>query len=106
MNELYDRYQIPLFIVENGLGQEDKISKDGKIHDEYRIDYIRKHLQAVKEALRDGVDIMGYTYWGPIDIVSAGMGEMRKRYGFIYVDRDNEGRGTLKRIKKVCHSLS
>ena len=106
LNELYDRYQIPLFIVENGLGQEDKISKDGKIHDEYRIDYIRKHLQAVKEALRDGVDIMGYTYWGPIDIVSAGMGEMRKRYGFIYVDRDNEGRGTLKRIKKVCHSLS
>jgi 6-phospho-beta-glucosidase len=100
LNELYDRYQIPLFIVENGLGQIDIPDKDGIVHDTYRIDYIKQHVQAIKEAIKDGVDIMGYTYWGPIDIVSAGTGEMQKRYGFIYVDRDNEGNGTLKRSKK------
>ena len=100
LKELYDRYQIPLFVVENGLGQVDEISEDGKIHDDYRIDYIRKHVIALKEAIKDGVEIMGYTYWGPIDIVSAGTGEMKKRYGFIYVDRDNEGNGTLERRKK------
>lgn len=100
LNELYDRYQIPLFVVENGLGQIDEISADGKIHDDYRIDYVRKHLEALKEAIKDGVEIMGYTYWGPIDIVSAGTGEMKKRYGFIYVDRDNDGKGTMERSKK------
>ena len=100
LNELYDRYQIPLFIVENGIGQNDVPDEDGRIHDESRIDYIRRHLQAVKGAIEDGVDVMGYTYWGPIDLVSAGTGEMRKRYGFIYVDRDNDGKGTLKRSKK------
>ncbi len=100
LNELYDRYQIPLFVVENGLGQVDEISEDGCIHDDYRIDYVRRHVQALREAIRDGVEIMGYTYWGPIDIVSAGTGEMRKRYGFVYVDRDNEGKGTLARRKK------
>lgn len=99
-NELYDRYQVPLFIVENGLGQIDKISEDGQIHDDYRIDYIRQHLKAVKEAIKDGIPIYGYTYWGPIDIISAGTGEMKKRYGFIYVDKDNDGSGTLKRMKK------
>lgn len=99
-NELYDRYQVPLFCVENGLGQLDEISEDGKIRDTYRIDYTRKHLLAMQEAMHDGVEIMGYTYWGPIDIVSAGSGEMAKRYGFIYVDKDNEGNGSLKRIKK------
>lgn len=100
LNELYDRYQLPLFVVENGLGQEDIVSDDGKIHDEYRIDYVRRHIMAMKEAIIDGVEIMGYTYWGPIDIVSAGTGEMKKRYGFIYVDRDNDGHGTMKRTKK------
>jgi len=99
-NELYDRYQKPLFIVENGMGNIDVIAKDGKIYDEYRIDYIRKHLIEVSEALKDGIPIMGYTYWGPIDIVSAGTGEMKKRYGFIYVNKDNEGNGNLKRTKK------
>ncbi|NRY63245.1 glycoside hydrolase family 1 protein [Clostridium beijerinckii] len=99
-NELYDRYQKPLFIVENGMGNVDVISEDGKIHDDYRIDYLRRHLVEVSEALKDGIPIIGYTYWGPIDIVSAGTGEMKKRYGFIYVDKDNEGNGTLKRSKK------
>ena len=88
-----------MFPVENGLGAVDVV-EDGKIHDSYRIDYLREHLKALKEAVRDGVDVMGYAYWGPIDIVSAGTGEMKKRYGFIYVDKDNEGNGTLKRIRK------
>lgn len=100
LNELYDRYQIPLFVVENGLGQIDEPDEDGRIHDSYRIDYVRRHVEAMREAIRDGVEILGYTYWGPIDIVSAGTGEMNKRYGFVYVDRDNEGRGTLERRKK------
>jgi 6-phospho-beta-glucosidase len=101
LNELYDRYQIPLFVVENGLGQIDEIGEDGEINDFYRIEYVRDHVKAMKEALKDGVVIMGYTYWGPIDIVSAGTGEMKKRYGFIYVDRDNEGNGTMERRKKA-----
>lgn len=100
LNELYDRYQIPLFVVENGLGQIDIPDENGNVHDDYRIEYVKNHVKAMKEAIKDGVDIMGYTYWGPIDIVSAGTGEMKKRYGFIYVDRDNEGNGTMKRSKK------
>lgn len=100
LNELYDRYQLPLFIVENGMGNIDQIEVDGSINDDYRIAYIRDHLEALKEAIKDGVDLIGYTYWGPIDIVSAGTGEMKKRYGFIYVDKDNQGHGTLKRSKK------
>ena len=99
LNELYDRYQKPLFVVENGMGNVD-VLEDGQIHDNYRIDYLRSHIQQMKEAVADGVDLMGYTYWGPIDIVSAGTGEMKKRYGFVYVDRDNEGKGTGKRYKK------
>ena len=99
LNEIYDRYQVPVFPVENGLGAQDVV-EDGQIHDPYRIDYLREHLLAVREAIRDGVDIMGYAYWGPIDIVSASTAEMKKRYGFIYVDKDNEGHGTLQRIKK------
>lgn len=99
LNEVWDRYQVPLFPVENGLGAVDTV-ENGEIHDEYRITYLQKHLHAMKEAVRDGVDIMGYAYWGPIDIVSAGTGEMKKRYGFIYVDKDNNGNGTLARIKK------
>lgn len=98
-NELWDRYQVPLFPVENGLGAKDVV-ENGEIHDPYRISYLESHLKALKEAIKDGVDIMGYTYWGPIDIVSAGTLQMAKRYGFIYVDKDDEGNGTLKRIKK------
>jgi len=100
LNELYDRYQIPLFVAENGLGQIDEVNENGEINDTYRIEYLKKHIKAIREALIDGVEIMGYTYWGPIDIVSAGTGEMKKRYGFIYVDKDNLGNGTLERKKK------
>lgn len=104
LNELYDRYQVPLFVAENGLGNIDQISSDGKVHDQYRIDYIKSHIQEMKQAIADGVPIMGYTYWSPIDLISAGTGEMKKRYGFIYVDKDNEGKGTLQRIKKDSFS--
>ena len=101
LNELYDRYQKPLFIVENGLGAIDEVAPDGSIHDPYRIDYLRDHIKEFKKAVEeDGVDLMGYTPWGVIDLVSAGTGEMKKRYGFIYVDRDNEGNGTLERSRK------
>ncbi|MBP2658629.1 MAG: hypothetical protein H6Q69_1661 [Firmicutes bacterium] len=100
LNQLYDRYQKPLFIVENGLGAADILEAGNVINDDYRIDYIKIHLKEVAEAIADGVDLLGYTSWGPIDIVSAGTGEMKKRYGFIYVDKDNEGRGTLRRIPK------
>ncbi|MEG2751866.1 MAG: family 1 glycosylhydrolase, partial [Anaerorhabdus sp.] len=101
LNTLYDRYQKPLFIVENGLGAVDKVEVDGSIQDDYRIAYLAKHIQAMKDAVElDGVDLLGYTSWGPIDLVSASTGEMKKRYGFIYVDRDNEGNGTLARTKK------
>ncbi len=100
LNELYDRYQIPLFIVENGMGAVDSV-EDGQIHDDYRIDYLKQHIQALKDAVEiDGVDLMGYTPWGCIDLVSASTGEMKKRYGFIYVDKDDQGHGTLKRMKK------
>ncbi|MFC4651905.1 glycoside hydrolase family 1 protein [Lactococcus nasutitermitis] len=99
-NELYDRYQVPLMCVENGLGMHDKVEKDGSIHDPYRSDYLIRHVAAMKEALRDGIEILGYTWWGPIDIVSVGTGEMEKRYGFVYVDRDNAGNGSLERRKK------
>ncbi|WP_100487013.1 6-phospho-beta-glucosidase [Sporolactobacillus pectinivorans] len=100
LNLLYDRYQKPLFIVENGLGARDEIEPDGSIHDDYRINYLNDHLVQVAEAIKDGVDLIGYTTWGPIDVVSAGTGEMEKRYGFIYVDRDNKGNGSLERRKK------
>lgn len=101
MNTIYDRYQKPLFIVENGLGAVDVPDENGYVEDDYRIDYLAQHIQAMKDAVElDGVDLMGYTSWGCIDLVSAGTGEMKKRYGFIYVDRDNEGNGTLKRSKK------
>ena len=101
LNNLYDRYQKPLFIVENGLGAVDTINEDGSIDDDYRIDYLREHIMALKDAVNvDGVDLIGYTPWGPIDLVSCGTGEMKKRYGFIYVDRDDKGNGSLKRSKK------
>ncbi|VWX38676.1 glycoside hydrolase family 1 protein [Exiguobacterium oxidotolerans] len=100
LNKLYDRYQKPLFIVENGLGAYDKVEADGAIHDEYRIDYLKAHLQAMVEAMEDGVEVMGYTSWGCIDLVSASTGEYSKRYGFIYVDKQDDGSGTLERSRK------
>lgn len=100
LNELYARYQKPIMIVENGLGCSDTFETDGSIHDSYRIDYLRKHILSMKEAINDGVDLIGYTAWGCIDLVSASTGEMKKRYGFIYVDKNNDGTGTLDRYKK------
>ena len=101
LNSLYERYGKPLFIVENGFGAADKISLDGKIYDDYRIEYLRSHIEEMKKAvLYDGVELIGYTPWGCIDCVSFTTGEMSKRYGFIYVDRDNEGHGTFERKKK------
>ncbi|MDO1604470.1 6-phospho-beta-glucosidase [Lactobacillus sp. YT155] len=100
MNDLYDRYQKPLFIVENGLGAKDTVTEDGKIHDDYRIEYLRDNIEEMGNAIEDGVECLGYTSWGCIDLISAGTGEMAKRYGYIYVDRDNEGNGSLKRMKK------
>ncbi|AZS14297.1 glycoside hydrolase family 1 protein [Paenibacillus lutimineralis] len=100
LNAMYDRYQKPLFIVENGLGAYDQAEEDGSIHDTYRIDYLRQHIAQMKEAIRDGVELMGYTSWGPIDLISMSTSEMSKRYGFIYVDQDDEGNGTLKRSRK------
>ena len=101
LHNMYDRYQLPIMIVENGIGAADTVEVDGRIHDDYRIDFFRDHIQAMKDAVElDGVDVMGYTAWGPIDLISAGTGEMRKRYGFVYVDMDDQGNGTLKRSKK------
>ena len=101
LNNLYDRYQKPLFIVENGLGAMDKLEENNSINDDYRIEYIKKHIEQIKKAIcEDGVELMGYTVWGCIDLISMGTGEMSKRYGLIYVDRDDKGNGTLKRIKK------
>ncbi len=99
LNEIYDRYQIPLMVVENGLGAYDEVV-DGKIHDTYRIDYLKQHIEQMKEAVADGVDLMGYTPWGCIDLVSASTGEMAKRYGFIYVNKFDDGTGDLSRMKK------
>lgn len=101
MNDIYDRYQKPLFIVENGLGAVDEPNEADYIEDDYRIAYLRAHLQAMKDAVEeDGVDLIGYTCWGPIDLVSVATGQMSKRYGFIYVDLDDEGNGTRRRTKK------
>ncbi|CAM4271024.1 cryptic 6-phospho-beta-glucosidase [Yersinia intermedia] len=100
LNELWDRYQKPLFIVENGLGAKDKPDVNGHIEDDYRIEYLNDHLVQVSEAIEDGVEVMGYTSWGPIDLVSASKAELSKRYGFIYVDRDDNGKGTLARRRK------
>lgn len=100
LNEIYGRYGILLMVVENGLGAYDKLEEDGSIHDDYRIDYLREHILQMKEAVKDGVDLMGYTPWGCIDLVSASTGEMAKRYGFIYVDKYDDGTGDLERRKK------
>ncbi len=101
LNELYDRYQLPLFVVENGLGAIDTVNEDGTIDDDNRIAFLAAHIKALKDAVElDDVEVLGYTSWGCIDIVSVGTGEMRKRYGFIYVDKDDEGQGSLERKKK------
>ncbi|GAA5417347.1 aryl-phospho-beta-D-glucosidase BglH [Paraliobacillus ryukyuensis] len=100
LKKLYDRYQVPLFIVENGLGAYDTVEEDGSIIDDYRIDYLRAHIKEMGEAIKEGVDVMGYTSWGCIDLISASTSEMSKRYGFIYVDQDDYGNGTLERKKK------
>lgn len=100
-NELWDRYGKPLFVVENGYGGHDEPAADGSINDPARIAYLEAHVRSLAEAITDGCQIIGYTWWGPIDIVSAGTGEMRKRYGFIYVDKDNEGKGSLVRSRKA-----
>ncbi|MCJ8648539.1 6-phospho-beta-glucosidase AscB, partial [Escherichia coli] len=100
MNMMYDRYQKPLFLVENGLGAKDELAANGEINDDYRISYLREHIRAMGEAIADGIPLMGYTTWGCIDLVSASTGEMSKRYGFVYVDRDDAGNGTLTRTRK------
>ncbi|MCO8292574.1 glycoside hydrolase family 1 protein [Tetragenococcus halophilus] len=100
LNDMTDRYGVPIFIVENGLAAHDQITKDLKIHDEYRIEYIKAHLRAIKEAIGDGCDVMGYTSWGCIDLVSCGDAQMTKRYGYVYVDADDKGNGTYKRYPK------
>lgn len=100
LNEIYDRYRIPIMVVENGLGAVDQKAADGEIHDGYWIDYLRRHIEAMKEATEDGVDLMGYTPWGCIDLVSASTGEMAKRYGFIYVNKFDDGTGDLSRERK------
>lgn len=97
--DMYDRYRKPLFIAENGIGVKDEFS-NGKIHDDYRIKYFKEHIRAIREAIEAGVEVMGYTTWGCIDLVSASTSQMSKRYGFIYVDADDEGKGTYQRYKK------
>ncbi|MHC5247293.1 glycoside hydrolase family 1 protein [Enterococcus sp. LJL90] len=101
MNELTDRYELPLFIVENGLGIDEGPDENGQILDTERARYLKMHIEEMAEAIQDGCDVIGYLWWGPIDIVSAGTGEMKKRYGFIYVDRHNDGSGSFDRLKKA-----
>lgn len=105
LNMLYNRYQKPLFIVENGFGAIDSPDEEGYVKDDYRISYIREHIKAFKDAVTiDGVDLMGYTTWGILDLVAASTGQMSKRYGFIYVDKNDDGSGTLKRVPKKSYS--
>jgi len=100
LNEIYSRYGIPMMVVENGLGAYDKVTSDNQIHDDYRISYLKEHIKAMREAVDDGVNLIGYTTWSAIDLVSASTGEMSKRYGLIYVDKKDDGSGSFKRIKK------
>lgn len=104
LEKVNDRYKRPLMIVENGLGAYDNLEEDGTIHDSYRIKYLREHIKAMDAAINNGVNLIGYTTWGCIDLVSAGTGEMRKRYGYIYVDKDDCGHGTFKRYLKDSYS--
>ena len=98
--KVYDRYRVPVMITENGLGCLDTLNSDGTVHDPYRIAYIRDHIREMEKAIDDGVELIGYTAWGCIDLVSVSTGEMKKRYGFVYVDADDEGNGTFKRYRK------
>lgn len=100
LNLVYDRYKLPIFILENSSGFIDQLTDDGMVHDPYRIEFLRKHIEQMKLAVEDGVEVIGYTMWGPIDMISSGTSEMTKRYGFIYVDQDDYGKGTMKRFKK------
>jgi beta-glucosidase len=103
LNQYWDRWQKPLFIVENGLGARDElveVNGELTVEDDYRIGYLRQHLHAVREAIEDGVNVLGYTTWGCIDMISASTAQMSKRYGFIYVDRNDDGTGTLARYRK------
>lgn len=100
LNKVYDRYQKPVFISENGMGNRDVLEPDFTVHDDYRIEYLKEHFEQIEEAIKDGVDLIGYIMWGIIDIVSAGSCEMEKRYGVVYVDADNLGNGTYNRYKK------
>lgn len=100
LNTIYNHYQKPIFIVENGLGAEDELTEEKRVHDDYRIDYLKKHMEQMKEAVKDGVEIIGYTPWSAIDIISSGTSEISKRYGFVYVDMDDYGNGTKDRYKK------
>lgn len=100
LNQYYDRYQCPIYITENGFGMFDTLTQDKQVHDDYRIDYLRQHVNSIKEAIKDGVDVRGYYPWGPIDIVSCSSSEMEKRYGFIYVDLNNTLEGSAQRYKK------
>ena len=101
LNYVYRRYELPIIVSENGLGAMDKVEADGSINDDYRIDYLNQHLVQLKKAAEeDGVECFGYLMWGPIDLVSATTGEMKKRYGFIYVDKQDDGTGDYSRKKK------
>ena len=99
LRQLWERYHLPLLITENGCGVPDKLEEDGSIHDPYRIDYLRRHIIACQQAITDGVDLMGYSPWSAFDLISTHQG-ITKRYGLIYVDKNNDGSGTLKRYKK------
>ena len=100
ISQYWDRYGVPIMIAENGFGALDTVEEDGSIHDNYRIDYLRRHIEQLRECVKDGVEMLAYLSWGPIDIVSSSTGEMSKRYGYVYVDRDDFGNGSGKRIKK------
>ena len=100
INEIWDRYRKPIFITENGLGTYDILTSDKKIHDDYRIKYLKEHIDQIGKCIDEGIPVIGYTSWGCIDIVSAGTSERSKRYGYIYVDADDYGQGTWKRYKK------
>lgn len=101
LNSLYNLYHKPLWIVENGIGWDDKLESDGSIHDSYRIDYLRQNIQSMNDAINiDGVELMGYSMWGCFDLISSGTGEMKKRYGFVYIDRDDKGKGSYNRYRK------
>ncbi len=101
LRDMWDRYQVPLFVVENGLGAKDEVGPSGRVEDPYRIHYLKTHIQQIGEAIEDGVEVLGYTAWGGLDIIAASTSQMSKRYGLIHVDQDDEGRGTLTRTPKA-----